>query len=103
MEPAKAEFLLPKWSAPVEVLRKRICGVLELPGSRSVLLQWVRRLLKHPENLGLVKARSTRESASCSSADFIYLFIPSLSIIDFKMASKAAYGLFKKKKRKGEW
>lgn len=40
------------------------------------------------------KLRNTRESTTCSKADFIYLFIPTLSIIDFKMASKAGCGLF---------
>ena len=74
--------------------KKDMWHVLELPGGRPVLAAVDQETLKHPENLGLVKVRSTRESASCSNADFIYLFIPSLSIIDFKMASKAAYGLF---------
>lgn len=61
------------------------------------MLQWGRRPLKYPENLVWLKLRSTRESTSCSKADFIYLFLPTLSIIDFKMASKAGYGLFEKK------
>lgn len=66
------------------------------------MLRWGRRISKHPENLLWLKLRSTREPSSCSKVDFVYLFLPALSVIDFKMASKAGYGLFKKKKEQKE-
>lgn len=63
------------------------------------MLQWGRGPFKYPENPVWSKLRSTREPSSGSKADFMSLSIPALSIIDLKMASKAGYGLFKKKKK----
>lgn len=97
---------LPKWFWVCWKASDKGCVLcFELQGGRPVCAAvgwWGRRISKHPENLLWLKLQSTREPSSCSKVDFIYLFIPVLSIIAFKMASKAGYGQFKKKdKRRG--
>ena len=60
------------------------------PGSAAV----GPKALKHPGGLIWLKVRNIRGSTSCSKADFICLFTPTLSGTDFKMVSKPGCGLF---------
>lgn len=95
--PAEAGFILPLQQLWVcgRRLEKGACGVLNCEGAGLRVLPWGRGRLKYPDSLVWVKLRNTGEPG----------FIPALSIVDFKKASKAGYGLFKRKKErtKGEW